>query len=308
MIYTVTLNPCIDKTYMVPELKEGGFSRATSSRTDLSGKGVNVSIDLGILGLKTVSTGFIGNADAERYQSFLKNFNADFGFVLIDGAVRINCKIIDLKTKKQTDVNESGPAVCEEKKQELLKFISGVTGEDTVIISGSMPPEFNGEDFEKLVSLVKQRGARLIIDTEKTGLGLAEKYNAFVIKPNQSEFCEYIGKQTEDINEIVEYALKKAKNIENIIISLGGDGSVFVRGNEAYFAKAENVNCLSTTGAGDALLSGFVFGITTGKSYSDAIRWAVSTASAKVENEGTKPPEKEKIEAFLNRVKITKIK
>ena len=143
---------------------------------------------------------------------------------------------------------------------------------------------------------------------EKKGLEIAEKHGVFAIKPNYNEFCEYIGIEPDSLNEIAAAAMKKAESISNVIVSLGEEGAVFATRTEAYHAVAKDVSCLSTTGAGDALLSGFIYGAFSGKSYKDSVKWAVATASAKVGEEGTRPPEFENIEKFLNNVTVTQIR
>lgn len=308
MIYTFTLNPCIDKTYTVENLKEGGFTRAVSSRVDLSGKGINVSLDLAVLGLKSIATGFMGEADVLRYKKHLESYGVVPAFVPINGEVRINCKIIDRVSGMQTDVNESGAGVTDTDKQKLYDFISGISNGDTVIISGSAPFGFTPRDLDAFVTQFKARGTRVIIDMEKKGLEIAEKHGVFAIKPNYNEFCEYIGIEPDSLNEIAAAAMKKAESISNVIVSLGEEGAVFATRTEAYHAVAKDVSCFSTTGAGDALLSGFIYGAFSGKSYKDSVKWAVATASAKVGEEGTRPPEFENIEKFLNNVTVTQIR
>ncbi|MBR2327454.1 MAG: 1-phosphofructokinase family hexose kinase [Clostridia bacterium] len=308
MIYTFTLNPCIDKTYTVENLKEGGFTRAVSSRVDLSGKGVNVSLDLAVLGVKSVATGFMGDADLVRYKQHIESYGAHFAFVPIAGEVRVNCKIIDTVSGLQTDVNESGVGVTENDIKRLNELAYGISNGDTAVISGSAPHGYTPRDLEALISYLRMHGVRVIVDTEKTGLKLAEKYGAFAIKPNYEEFCDFIGSRPTTVREIAVAAVSKAERIANVIVSLGGDGAVFASRTEAYYARVKGVRCRSTTGAGDALLSGFLYGATSGKSYAESIKWALATASAKVECEGTKPPEIESVRKFMNNVTVTKIR
>ncbi len=307
MIVTFTLNPCIDKTYYVDGLKVGGFTRASEARSDLSGKGVNLSLDLAVLGRKSAAAGFMGRDDVPAYKKLLESFGVGFSFVATAGAVRTNCKIIDKTTGLQTDVNESGAPVTEKDKRKLLELASGLSCEDTAVISGSFPKNFGREDAEKLISLLRSHGVRLAVDTEKEGLCLAEKYGAFAIKPNFDEFCGFLGYTPKSVSETASAAVSKAENIANVIVSLGEEGAIFASKGRAWLGRVKDVRCLSTTGAGDALFAGFLYGALAGKSYKESLLYALATASAKVGTVGTKPPDREEIEKYLKQTECVRI-
>ena len=58
MILTVTLNPCIDRTLTVSNFREGGTTPVSATRTEIGGKGLNVSRALKNLGASTLCLGF----------------------------------------------------------------------------------------------------------------------------------------------------------------------------------------------------------------------------------------------------------
>src|SRR3954462_12586843 len=59
-IYTLTLNPGLDRTLTVPSLHDNAVLRATNSRLDWGGKGFNVSRALKAMGEESVALGIVG--------------------------------------------------------------------------------------------------------------------------------------------------------------------------------------------------------------------------------------------------------
>ena len=146
MIYTVTLNPCVDRTLTVEKLEINRMN--TSTRTDYCGKGVNVSVTLSVLGTKSITTGFFGENDKAAYTDTLSGYGVQSAIIYREGSTRINTKVIDKSTMEQTDVNESGTPVSRTRLKELEDFFKkNVTDGDIVIFSGSVPPKFEFESY-----------------------------------------------------------------------------------------------------------------------------------------------------------------
>lgn len=60
MIYTVTLNPALDKTVEIPNFTAGSINRIAALRTDPGGKGINVSKVIANFGGESVILGILG--------------------------------------------------------------------------------------------------------------------------------------------------------------------------------------------------------------------------------------------------------
>ena len=74
MILCVTLNPCLDKTLVVPSWKPGDSVRGRSVREVVGGKGNNVARALGRLGRKPVRpVTFLGGAVGQRCEELLRD-------------------------------------------------------------------------------------------------------------------------------------------------------------------------------------------------------------------------------------------
>ena len=72
MIYTVTLNPALDKTVEIPSFTIDSVNRITAMRTDPGGKGINVSKVISKLGGKSIAVGILGGGTGKSILSALE--------------------------------------------------------------------------------------------------------------------------------------------------------------------------------------------------------------------------------------------
>ena len=82
MIYTVTLNPALDKTVEIPSLTIGAVNRIVSMRTDPGGKGINVSKVIRKLGGKALLSEFLAAIRGERFSRLWKRWGSQPVFIL----------------------------------------------------------------------------------------------------------------------------------------------------------------------------------------------------------------------------------
>ena len=140
MIYTVTLNPAMDKTVVIPSLTLDAVNRIEEMRTDPGGKGINVSKVISKLGGNSVAAGILGGNTGRAIEDALKKLGLETLFKFTDGETRTNMKIIDPVKHMNTDINEPGVVVSQEILDELLDTITEKLEDgDLVVISGSMP-------------------------------------------------------------------------------------------------------------------------------------------------------------------------
>ena len=140
MIYTVTLNPALDKTVEIPDFSLDSVNRIVSVRSDPGGKGINVSKVIQKLGGKSVAMGILGGTAGRALQEALDMLELKSDFLFVDGETRTNMKIIDPVNHTNTDLNEPGPAVSEEVLRKLLdRLLARLKKGDITVISGSLP-------------------------------------------------------------------------------------------------------------------------------------------------------------------------
>jgi len=102
------------------------------------------------------------------------------------------------------------------------------------------------------------------------------------IIPNETEFKELHG-QAPTSDDV----LKSFRPGKNSIVTLGSEGAVLITSDgNLTRVSAPKVNAVDTTGAGDAFVGVFAFGLASGKNPEDAMKLGVKVASMSVTRKG----------------------
>lgn len=304
MIYTITLNPSIDYILEIDEFLDGETNRSKSEEKIPGGKGIMVSIVLKNLGVESINLGFVGGFTGEFIKDKLDELEIENDFTKIEDDSRINIK---LKNDKESEINAIGPNIKESEIEEFLNYLDELEEDDFVIISGSIPKSL-GEDFYRvIVNLLEMNNVRFAIDTAGKKLYKLSAYKPFLIKPNKKELEEIFDCKLENDEKIIECAEKLIKQgAENIIVSLGEEGSIFIDENNIYKSKAISGKVVSTIGCGDSMVGGYIYGYMEGFSKLDSFKFAVAAASATAFSKDV--GSKEYILKLLNEVEIEILK
>ena len=87
VIYTVTFNPSLDYIVSVKDFRSGMTNRTSSELMLAGGKGINVSIVLGNLGIKSTALGFIAGFTGDEIVRRLHNGVINSEFIKINDAI-----------------------------------------------------------------------------------------------------------------------------------------------------------------------------------------------------------------------------
>lgn len=283
-VVTVTLNPAIDLTCSISEFKTAAVNRVTSSRTDAGGKGVNIARLLRLFDLPVAATGFLGLDNLHIFEKLFRERGISDDFIRIPGETRTGIKILDDTTHSTTDINFPGLAPTADQFRQLQESLkqSAATAE-IVIIAGSIPAPLPPESVGELVQTAREAGAKVFVDTSGPALSHAISARPALIKPNQDELGEYLGRPLEDTNEILHEARKLiSQGIDTIIVSLGSQGALFVSAETALMSTPPRIKPVSTVGAGDAMIGSFAAGLLKGATFADCARLATAVSAAVV--------------------------
>lgn len=278
MIYTLTLNPSIDYVLRIERFDDGQTIRSKSEEKYPGGKGIMVSKLLKNLGAKSINIGFLGGFTGEFIKNKLENLGIDQEFTKISDDSRINVK---LKYDTETEINAQGPQIMEEEIEKFLNYLDNLNEDDFVVISGSIPKSLGDDFYRVIVNLLEMNNVRFALDTSGKKLFNLSAYRPFLVKPNKDELGEIFEDSIDSDEKIIKYARKLiGQGAENVIVSLGKDGSIFVDNNMAYKAKPIDGKLINSVGSGDSMVAGYIYGYMRGLSKIDSYKLAIACGSA----------------------------
>lgn len=283
MIYTITLNPAIDRLIFLQEqLEKRKNNRAYKVLYDIGGKGTHASYAMSKLGVENLALGFAGIMNLLKFQQVLEEKQVNHQFIATDGSTREAVILIDPENQGSTMVTEPSFTVSEADKEQLLTYLAvTLTPQDTVLVAGSTPAGFDLVDLAELLQLIKTKGCFLACDLSSEALKLAIDSGADFIKPNELELWELLtGAET-----IEEKLAEIAAKVAVVIASRGEKGSICYFEGKQYQVIAPSVEEVNDTGAGDCFVGAFLATFNQLGEIEPALMMASACAASKVRYE-----------------------
>lgn len=236
MIYTLTLNPAVDRELTVPAMEFDSVLRASEARVDFGGKGFNVSRLLKGMNEPSTAVGFLGGHAGELLQQGLQSLGIGTDFVWVSEETRTNVSIVTQSHDHYIKVNEKGPLVDEVKQKELLDKIDSLAESgDWWVLAGSLPPGIENDFYARIVNVLNKHESHAILDTsgESLKLGCAEK--PYLVKPNTEEAHVITGLPMATPSEIATAATEIRRiGAQNVVVSMGKAGALLHKIGRAH--------------------------------------------------------------------------
>lgn len=309
MIYTVTLNPALDKTATVENLRLDSVNRISELRVDPGGKGINVSKVVRELGAKTVAIALLGGHTGTMLRNMLAELGIECKVLEVEGETRTNLKIKDPALKTNTDINEPGPEVTDEQLRGMLDGLVGEVGSgDIVVLSGSLPRGAAADTYKVWVAALKKTGAKVYLDADGDKLVRGIEAKPDLIKPNEIELGAMMGRTLDADDKIVEAARELIDGgLDRVMVSMGGAGALYVARDVTIKANPVKVPVGSTVGAGDSVVAALAYAQDEGLGLEDTMRLAMATGAANVMQSGTQAAPRELVDSLIDKVVVTKL-
>jgi 1-phosphofructokinase family hexose kinase len=306
VIYTLTLNPALDRELTVPELAFDQVLRASTLRVDYGGKGFNVSRALAALGEENVALGLVGGLTGQRIASGLAELGIRTDFTSIAGETRTNVSIVSQSQPHHLKVNEAGPTITAAEQACLLQKIRGLAqAGDWWILSGSLPPGVAATTYAEIIGIIQAAGAQALLDSSGPPLRYGCEAGPFLAKPNAVEASTLAQQPVTSPQEaLAAVAPIHMLGVRNILLSLGKSGAVLSTGEQRWLAEPPQVEERNPTGAGDASVAGLVWGLSHHLGWPESLRWSVACGAAAASLDGTAVGARPYVEQLAGQVKI----
>lgn len=307
-IFTLTLNPAFDIHAHISHFEKHAENLATVTDRDVGGKGVNISRALRVLGYDSTALVAVGEENGEEFCRALAADGMPYHAFSLAGRIRENLTLHE-DGAPETRISFGGLAADGSLLAAVQDYLAAcVAAGDVITLTGRLPNGLATEEVTAFLLRMQEQGARVVIDSRS--FGLAEMMNAhpFLIKPNEEEARGYLGKEITSPQEAADGALcLQRAGVENVIISLGKEGAVLACSKGVFHATPPAICAVSTVGAGDSSIAGFLAALSDGKSKADALCMAVACGTAACLQNGTRPPALADVARILPAVKIKRL-
>jgi 1-phosphofructokinase len=316
MIVTLTANPSLDRTVALPgPLERGEVQRAVSVTQESGGKGVNVSRALVTSGLETIAV--LPGAESDPVLAGLREEGVPFASLAIHEPLRTNVALTE-PGGVTTKINEPGPVLAADTQEALIGLLlERSRGASWVVLAGSLPPGVPADFYATVTRRLRNADAgagvpMIAVDSSGAPLAAAVAGEAAttatvsgkpdLLKPNAEELAElaaaagFSSANTAEELEADPYAAAAAaaavvrSGVGAVLATLGSKGAVLVTADGAWLATHPPVTAVSTVGAGDSSLAGYLLAASQGAAPADCLRQAVAHGAAAASLPGSTVP------------------
>ncbi|MEA5017898.1 MAG: 1-phosphofructokinase family hexose kinase [Erysipelotrichaceae bacterium] len=305
MIYTITLNPSIDYfVFLEQKVIEGTIVRANTTEIRAGGKGINISMVLASIGIKTKAIMFLGGVIGQYIENEIAKIKEiELLKVQIDQENRINIKI---SNDQETAINAIGPEVTDKQQDDLLNKLDKLNKDDYVVISGSFCKGMTADLIESIGNYVSSVGAKLITDIPNLTLKNYQSTKPFLIKPNLDELASIFDVNIDAAN-YAEYVDRLIEvGVENVLVSMGKEGSYFANKYEKRKVNGPIVEVVNTVGCGDSMLAYTIAAMSQNFETVEFLKYGEAAGRAKAQTIGF--PNMIDVKKMYEKVLVNKIK
>jgi 1-phosphofructokinase len=309
-IYTVTLNPTIDRIIEVPGFRVNEHLRGSLRWRAPAGKALNVSRVMASLGTPNTALGWVGQESMADFELAASSAGFAANFRPITGPTRENITIVDPHGRTNTHIRDGGPTITETDVAALtaeLVLLSDPTA--MMVFTGSLPRGLSTSAFGRMLDGCIAAGAKVVLDCSGEALCEAAQRSLWCLKPNRSELADLLGHEPRDEAAIIEAGKTLNQRIPLVLITLG-EGGAYCFSQEGIWRASVRIQpdqLRSTVGCGDTMLGAFLSVLITQNSIDTALQHATAIAAASAMHDLPARFESGTVDMLLSRTELERL-
>lgn len=307
-IITVTLNPAYDLHYTISNFRPYKENIVETVLVESGGKGVNISRALLNNNKDSIAFVILGRENSDKFEKTLQQWGLKYIPMYVPGKIRENITIHP-KNDPETRICLDNFYLNDEQLEEFFEKMSDYIQKGTIVaFSGRIPRGITTSNVLSFLHMAKDAGALLAVDSCSFDIEALSILRPWLIKPNEQEIESLCKKTITSLEDALSAAKMLASvGIDNVIVSMGGKGAAYVGCGAAYKATVPHIAPISTIGAGDSTVAGFISGFVDGLTLADCLKRAIAFGTAACLTEGTLPPRPQEVARLIQEVTVTKV-
>lgn len=282
MIICLGATPTVQRSMIFPRVMANSVNRARRVVEGASGKSVNVARVLRVLGEPALATGFVGGTRGRFLIGELDRAGVVHEFVHVQAQTRLCITVMEEQTRNHTELVEEAGAVTATDCQSLLEKLRELLDESQLLaLSGSLPPGAPPDFYRRCIDMASGAGVKSVLDAAGQPLAEALPARPMLIKPNRQELSATLGRKLETDEELLEGMRQMiGRGIESIVVTMGSQGAVAMRGEQAWRIAIPKVEAINSIGSGDSFTAGLCAILARGGEFTEALRLGAACAVA----------------------------
>ncbi len=282
MILCVNLNPCVDKTLFVDELRRDVIQTASRVSITVGGKANNVARVLSAFGREAVAMNFLGGETGRLCRRLLvEEDRVRTETIWTTAATREIITIFEEVPGRHTDIKEPSPLISADEKARFIERYTVLLADAQMVSFGGSAPSDSVDDLPAvLLRLARERGVPFILDTYGRAFALGIEQRPFMVKPNASEAGALLGFEVTDEAAQARALEVLAEKASLAVLSLGEGGFLAARNGHFWRVGSPQVKTVNAVGSGDALVAGVIMGLLDGRPFDETLALAAAAGAA----------------------------
>ncbi len=308
LIVTVTANPAIDLNFTADRLAFDDRAYLLARSEAAGGRGIKASLLLHSLGAPTLAIATCGGPAGERFEGFLRFHGFPVELVRIRRAIRTNYSITD-RQGLTVKLDERGPELEPDEVRRLEETVLRALPKAAwLLICGSLPPGVPSDFYRRIIEQARAAKVSTLLDADRGPLQEGLEAGPTLVAPNLMEAERLLNRALVTRSHFYD-AVRRIQELgaESVILSLGSRGVVAAYGSAVFEVIPPTVDAICSIGAGDALNAAFVWSVSQGKDFAEALRWGVAAGTASARLPGLDLANRAQIEEILAGVEVREV-